>query len=52
MEDGYTVYDDNNDDDTKWYMMCVSLLTPIIIISIIYFIRTKNIFSFGTPKSK
>lgn len=37
MEDGYTVYDDNDNDD-KWYMFCVSLLTPIIIITIIYFV--------------
>ena len=36
MEDGYTVYD----DDDKWYMLCLSLLTPIIIISIIYFVLT------------
>ena len=35
MEDGYTVYD-NDDDDDKWYMLCLSLLTPIIIISVIY----------------
>ena len=36
MEDGYTVYDDANDD--KWYMFCVSLLTPIAIMAIIYVI--------------
>jgi len=36
MEDGYTVYDDSNYE--KWYMLCVSLLTPIVIIAIIYVI--------------
>jgi len=37
MEDGYTVYDDDDNND-NWYMLCLSLLTPIIIISFIYFI--------------
>jgi hypothetical protein len=42
MNDDYTVYDDNdNDNDNDYnnlYMYCISLLTPIIIISIVYFI--------------
>ena len=38
MEDGYTVYDDDDANDDKWYMFCVSLLTPIVIIAIIYFV--------------
>ena len=40
MEDGYTVYDDDDDNNNydNWYMYCVSLLTPIAIMAIIYVI--------------
>ena len=38
MNDDYTVYDDNDNDYNNLYMYFISLLTPIIIISIVYFI--------------
>ena len=40
MEDGYTVYDDDDDNNNydNWYMYCVSLLTTIARMAIIYVI--------------